>query len=221
MIPKWFCRRSPAPALGRRVALQRPVLLATVDQTRHDPCQPAMPVTVMAEPLFAGPQRRGEHLRQHLELVHLRQAVLDHNPVAGQVRVEDLLLVRQRVPPPRLVIDPFVRQMIRMRRAVLVRGLRVEPLEAIAALVQHHALRPRQAVQQVTLAQQRQVMDTARNALAHRLETAVRGHGHLRLEASLGSRCTPSSCPSRRASDGCCHSRHCRRAAGCAAPWHQ
>jgi len=32
------------------------------------------------------------HLSQYLKLVHLRRAMLDHDPVARQVRVERLLL---------------------------------------------------------------------------------------------------------------------------------
>ena len=64
-----------------------------------------MPLAVMAK-----------HLGQHLELVHLRQTMLDHDPVLGQVGVERLLLTGQRLPPTRLV-----RQMARTQRPVLVR----------------------------------------------------------------------------------------------------
>ncbi len=53
----------------------------------------------MAEHLFAGPQQRGEHLRPQLELVHLRQAVLDYDPVLREACVELLLRVRQRMAP--------------------------------------------------------------------------------------------------------------------------
>ena len=43
------------------------------------------------------------HLSQYLKLVHLRQAMLDHDPVARQVRVERLLLLGQRLPSPRFI----------------------------------------------------------------------------------------------------------------------
>ena len=46
---------------------------APVDYSRYNSGQAAVPGVVMAE-----------HLRQHLKLVHLRQTMLDHDPVPSK-----------------------------------------------------------------------------------------------------------------------------------------
>ena len=120
-----------ALALGSRVSFERPLRDAPVDQSRHNTSQPAVALPVMAE-----------HLRQHLKLVHLRQTMLDDDPVLRQVRVVRFLLRSQRLAPTR-----FVWQIAGMRWPVLIGLLGIQRLEAVVAFVEHDALRPVQAVQ--------------------------------------------------------------------------